>query len=250
MNRSLRVMSYNIRYGGAGHGQALSEVIASANADVVLLQEATMPEVVSRLADAAAYPQFGSRSGQSTAFLSRIPVAEHAWHKPLGARHAFLEVALEGVDARFFALHLSAWFSNWTERRRVFEIRSLLHGIRAHQHGFHIILGDFNAVAPGESLQLGRMPGWIRAMMWLGGNDIARSTIQTMLDANYVDLWRSRNPDDPGYTFPTWDPHVRLDYAFAPVRHVSRVTSFDILRAHAAAQGASDHYPIVLTVTP
>jgi endonuclease/exonuclease/phosphatase family metal-dependent hydrolase len=248
MTGSLRVMSYNIRYGGVGHETQLIETIEAANADVVLLQEAIRPDVVARLAQGAKYPVFGSRPGQSTAFMSRVGVAIHAWHKPLGARHAFLELAIDGADVRLFALHLSAWFSNWTERRRVFEIRSLLRGIRQHQHGFHVIVGDFNALAPGERLQLGRMPGWIRAMVWLSGNDVARTTIQTMLDARYADIWRRFNPADPGYTFPTWDPHVRLDYAFTPERDAGRIASFGIMHEPGVARLASDHFPIVLTL--
>jgi endonuclease/exonuclease/phosphatase family metal-dependent hydrolase len=249
MTRAIRVMSYNIRYGGVGHESDLAAVLGATNADVVLLQEAIRPDVVERLARAARYPHFGSRPAQSTAFMSRLAVAHHAWHKPRGARHAFLELVMDGLDVRLFALHLSAWFSNWTERRRVFEITALLHGIREHQHGFHVIVGDFNALAPGERLHLGRMPRWIRAMVWLSGNDIARKTIQTMLDARYADVWRRFNPDDPGYTFPTWDPHVRLDYAFTPQLDADRITSFEIVREPDVARTASDHYPILLTLS-
>ena len=39
---------------------------------------------------------WGSRVGHSTGFLSRLPVAHHAWHSPAGAKHPFLEVVLEG----------------------------------------------------------------------------------------------------------------------------------------------------------
>jgi endonuclease/exonuclease/phosphatase family metal-dependent hydrolase len=248
MTRTLRVMSYNIRYGGVGHESELAAVLNAAAPDVVLLQEAVRPDIVARLADATRFEHFGSRSGQSTGFMSRVPVEAHDWHKPRGARHPFLELVLDGVDVRLFALHLSAWFSNWSERRRAFEIRALLAGIREHQHGFHVILGDFNALAPGERLQIGRMPAWIRAMVWLSGNDIARETIQTMLDARYADLWRRLHADDPGFTFPTWDPHVRLDYAFTPERDASRITSCEILREPAIVRAASDHFPIVLTL--
>lgn len=248
MARAMRVMSYNIRYGGVGHESELAAVLNAAAPDVVLLQEAIRPDVIARLADATRFEHFGSRPGQSTGFMSRLPVAAHAWHKPRGARHAFLELVLEGYDVRLFALHLSAWFSNWSERRRAFEIRALLDGIREHQHGFHVIVGDFNALAPGDRLQLGRMPPWIRAMVWLSGNDIARETIQTMLDAHYVDVWRRLRGDDPGYTFPTWDPHVRLDYAFTPERDGGRITSCEIFRQPTIAKNASDHYPILLTL--
>ena len=243
-----RVMRYNIRYGGVGKARELAEVITAVDPDVVLLQEATHPDIVAQVADAARYPHFGSRRAYSTGFLSRLPVKSHQWHQPRGARHAFLELELD--ELRLFGLHLSAWFSKWSERRRHFEIRALLEGIRQHQEGFHLLLGDFNALAPGERLVVEKFPRWIRAMVWVSGRDIARDTIQTMIDARYADLWRrlNPNPDDPGYTFPTWDPHVRLDYAFVPVGYADRVTSFEIVKAPEVVKTASDHHPIVVTL--
>ena len=244
-----RLLSYNIRYGGLGREAALAAVIGAAAPDLVVLQEASDPRVVARLAETAAYPAWGSRARYSTGFLSRLPVAHYSWYHPGASRHAFLEVVLEGADWRVFALHLSAWFSKWSERRRAREIRALLDGIRQHQDGFHLIAGDFNALAPGERLEVGRMPRWIRAMVWLSGRDIARSTIQLMLDEGYVDAWRSLHPSEPGYTFPTWDPHVRLDYVFTPARYASRLASCEVLGApEGKVREASDHLPLLVEI--
>jgi len=241
-------MSYNIRFGGVGKEGELASVIKAVGPDVVLFQEATHPAVIAHLADVAGYPYYGSRRGQSTGFMSRLPVASHTWHLPRGARHPFLELEMAGPELRLFALHLSAWFSKWSERRRHMEIRALLEGIKQHQEGFHLLLGDFNALAPGELLDVAHFPQWIRAMVWLSGRDIARDTIQEMLNAKYADLWRRFNPDDPGYTFPTWNPHVRLDYAFVPMAYADRVKSFEIVRAPDVVKTASDHHPILITV--
>ena len=244
----MRVLSYNIQYGGAGRGAQIADVIRGAAPDVVLLQEAIDPRVVERIAGETGLAHWGSRRDHSTGYLSRLPVRHHAWHRPAGARHAFLELVLDGSDCRLFALHLVAWFSKWTERRRAREIRALLDGIREHQAGFHIIAGDFNALAPGELLQVRRMPRWIRAMIWLSGRDISRETIQVMLDEGYCDSWRRLHPNDPGYTFPTWDPHVRLDYAFTPERFAGRVVVCEVLRTPDAVRQASDHHPLLLDV--
>lgn len=242
-----RVLSYNIRYGGVGKQAELAEVIRAVNADVVMLQEATHPDVVAHLADATGYPQHASRRAYSTGYLSRLPVESHAWHQPRGARHAFLELSIREPDIRLYGLHLSAWFSKWSERQRHFEIRALLEGIKEHQDGFHMLLGDFNALAPGEVLLVDKMPRWIRAMVWVSGRDIARDTIQTMLDAKYTDIWRRFNPEDAGYTFPTWDPHVRLDYAFVPSVYAERIESFEIVKSPGVVKTASDHHPILVT---
>jgi endonuclease/exonuclease/phosphatase family metal-dependent hydrolase len=244
-----RLLSYNIRYGGTGRERALAAVIGAAAPDVVVLQEASDPRVVAQLAEAGAFAAWGSRPGYSTGFLSRVPVAHHAWHHPPASRHAFLEVALDGTDVRVFGLHLSAWFSKWTERRRAREIRALLDGIREHQQGFHVIAGDFNALAPGELLEVARMPRWIRAMVWLSGRDIARDTIQVMLDEGYADAWRTLHPREKGYTFPTWDPHVRLDYVFTPQRYASRLTACEVVQApELDVRAASDHLPLAVEI--
>lgn len=244
----LRLLSYNIRYGGTGREAMLASVINAARPDVVVLQEATDPRVVARLAELGEFAAWGSRPGHSTGFLSRIPVEHHAWHHPRASRHAFLEVALEGTNVRVFGLHLSAWFSKWSERRRAREIRALLEGIREHQEGFHLIAGDFNALAPGELLEAARMPRWIRAMVWLSGRDIERATIQVMLDEGYADAWRTLRPGEPGYTLPTWDPHVRLDYVFTPKRYADRLSACEVVQEPAVVKEASDHLPLLVEV--
>ena len=245
---SLRFLSYNIRYGGTGREAPLASVIRSCEPDVVVLQEATDPAVVARVAEQGGFPHWGSHAGYSTGFLSMLPVCHYAWHSPPGARHPFLEVVLDPPHPRIFGLHLSAWFSKWSERRRAREIRLLLDGIREHQDGFHLIAGDFNALAPGERLQVAQMPRWIRAMVWVSGRDIARTTIQVMLDERYTDLWRRTHPTGEGYTFPTWGAHVRLDYIFTPDRYAPRVEQCTVVRDAPDAAAASDHYPLMAVI--
>lgn len=247
----LRLLSYNIRYGGAGREDALVAVIRSADPDVVMLQEATDPGVVARVAAGAGLPYWGAERGHSTGYISRVPVKSHQWLLPRAARHPFLEVVLarEGSPAgercRLFGLHLTAWFSRWSENTRAREIRALLAGIREHQEGPHVIAGDFNALAPGERLEVARMPAWIRAMIWVSGRDIARQTIQAMLDAAYADAYRVRTPTGSGFTFPTWDPHVRLDYVFVPERDRERVARCEVMLEAPRAAEASDHFPLL-----
>lgn len=247
----LRLLSYNIRYGGAGREDALAAVVRAAQPDVVMLQEATDPAVVARVASAAGMPYWGAEQGRSTGYLSRLPVRSHRWLLPRAARHPFLEVVIagDGHDApercRLFGLHLTAWFSRWNEQIRRREIGALLQGIREHEQGMHVIAGDFNALAPGERLEVARMPAWIRAMIWVSGRDIARATIQAMLDAGYADAFRTLSPDSAGFTFPTWDPHVRLDYVFVPGRTRDTIRRCEVLTDAPRAAEASDHFPLL-----
>lgn len=243
---TLRVLSYNIRFGGLGREHALAETIAAVAPDLVVFQEATHPDVIERLAKATNFPYWAARRNHSIGYLSREELEYHEWHYPAGARHSFLEIVPAGSQARIFGLHLSARFSKWDERRRTREIRSLLDGIKRHQEGFHVLVGDFNTLAPGEALNIDRMPTWIRALVWISGRKLQRETIQLMLDAGYNDAYRMLHPDVKGYTFPTWDPHVRLDYVFVPRAFANRLVSCEVIcEPKEKIQAASDHCPLV-----
>lgn len=219
-------------------------MIREAAPDVVLLQEATQPGVVARIASALAMPHYAARPGNSLAFISRHPVVHHAWHRPRGSRHAFLEVVPDGDPCRVFGVHLSAVHSAWTEQRRVIELRALLASIARHQHGLHVLVGDFNTLAPGERLEVRVLPRRLRALVWLSGGRIRWRTIQRILDAGYADAFRTLHPTDPGATFPTWHPHVRLDYAFLPSAFAARLKSCEVVRVSGVRE-ASDHFPLL-----
>jgi len=243
---TLRLLSYNIRFGGRGREQALAESIVAAAPDLVVFQEAIDPRVIERLSQATNYPFWAARRNHSIGFLSRTEVDYHEWHYPLGARHSFLEIVPAGSKTRVFGLHLSARFSKWDERRRTREIRSLLEGIKRHQNGFHVLVGDFNTLAPGEVLELDRLPAWIRGLIWISGRELQRDSIQLVLDAGYSDGFRMLHPDDKGYTFPTWDPHVRLDYVFVPKAFADRLTRCEVMKEPwEPIRAASDHCPLV-----
>jgi exodeoxyribonuclease-3 len=244
---TLKLLSYNIWFGGRGRERQIVEVIRAAAPDLVVFQEATDTRVVERVAEDAGLPFCAARRGHSIAYASRAAVAHHAWHHPEGSRHPFMEIVLGDGHTRVFGLHLSARFSKWSERKRAREMRSLLKGIEQHQEGFHVLAGDFNTLAPGELLEMRRMPYWIQALVWLSGRDIQRETIQTVLDAGYVDGYRRHHPAEKGYTLPAWEPRVRLDYLFLPARYADRLKSCDVFTRPPAAS-ASDHLPLLAQI--
>ena len=245
---TLKLLSYNIRFGGAGREQQLAAVIREVAPDVVVLQEATRPDVVERISELTEMKVWAARRGHSLAFISRLEIGHYEWHRPPGARHPFLEIVPHGSEFRIFGLHLSAVHSNLTELRRVRELRALLKGIERHQHGFHVLAGDFNTLAPGELLEVWRLPARLRALVWLSGGRIRWQTIQIMLDANYLDAYRLHNTEDKGYTFPTWDPHVRLDYVFVPARYRERLRACKVVKENTAVATASDHFPLLAEI--
>jgi exodeoxyribonuclease-3 len=245
---TLRLLSYNIRYGGTGRAAPLAAVIRGIAPDIVLFQEATRPDIVERLACETGMPHWGSRPRHSLGYLSRIALDHADWRRPRVSRHAFLEIVPARSPWRIFGVHLSAVHAAWTERRRVFELRALLAAVRQHQDGPHVLVGDFNTLAPGELLDIRRLPARLRALVWLSGGRIRWRTIQRILDAGYVDAFRRLHPDVVGSTFPTWDPHVRLDYLFVPQSSVERVSRCEVVST-AETRAASDHLPLSAELT-
>ena len=126
----------------------------------------------------------------------------------------------------------------------MYELRALLAAIARQQPGPHALIGDFNTLAPGELLDIRKLPHRLRALVWLSGGRIRWRTIQTILDAGYVDAFRHLQPDLVGCTFPTWDPHARLDYLFVPASVVAQVRSCNVMTGTPTPE-ASDHFPLV-----
>ena len=240
---NLRVLSYNIFRGGIGREAPLATVIQSADADVVILQEAYRPHVVKQLADACGMKHWASSAGHSVAFLSRVEVAGHVWRRVRWAKRAYLEVVTAGGMC-IYGVHLSAVHSNLTEQRRAYEVRALLRSVERHQHGMHLVTGDFNTLAPGERLDMNKLPPRLRALAWVTGKSIRWITIRMMLEAGYVDGYRKFHGDD-GHTFTTMDPHVRLDYAFLPEPSKGSLMRCEVVRDVAAVKQASDHFPLL-----
>jgi exodeoxyribonuclease III len=245
---TLKLLSYNIRFGGQDRGKKIAEVIAAVAPDIVVFQEAYTPRVIEQVAADANLKIWGGREAHSIAFASRIEIADYKWHYPAGSTHSFLEIVLGDKHSRVFGLHLKPRFSKWSERQRNREIRSLLEAIKHYQEGFHVLVGDFNTLAPGERFQLHKMPYWIRALIWLSGRDIKRETVQTLLDSGYVDCFRHLYPNDIGHTFPVWNTHVRLDYAFLPKRYIERLKSVEIIKHPPIVTTASDHFPLLVEI--
>ena len=243
----LRVLSYNICRGGAGKEEQLAAVIAAVAPDIVVLQEATTPAVVEKLAARTGMAQWASSRGESLGFMSRRKVRHFQWHHPRLSRHAFLEIEPGPGELRIFGVHLSALYSAWTEQHRVVELRALLANIARHQRGFHLLAGDFNTLAPGDLLDFRKLPNRLRALVWLSGGKIRWRTIQLVLDAGYVDSYRLGHQGISGFTFPSWAPHVRLDYVFTPAGFSNRIHSCEIV-THPAAPAASDHLPLLAEV--
>jgi len=243
----LKLLSYNIRFGGVGREDLLAEVIRHCEPDVVILQEASRVDVVERLANETGLEHWAASEGHSVGFLSRAPVESYRWHYDAALQRPFMEIVLGDEPLRIYGIHLRATHSNYTERGRMREARALLECIKDRREGFHLLVGDFNTLAPGELLDMQRLPWRYRALAFVLGGRITYRTIQIMLDAGYIDAYRRLNTDH-GFTFPTWDPNVRLDYCFVPTAFVDRVRSCNVMTDVPEVSKASDHFPLLAEI--
>ncbi|MEO8971085.1 MAG: endonuclease/exonuclease/phosphatase family protein [Ktedonobacteraceae bacterium] len=159
-----RILSYNILVGATRRVNQLTAMLRPAQADIIGLVEANDPHVVDTLAERLGMQAVMSARGEHSqdwqvALLTRLPVvysktyrASNILFKPV------LEVCVEeenGQQLTIFVTHLSAAFSKRRAgdniRRR--EIQEVLH-IMAHKQGTpHLLLGDFNSLAPGDAFQ-------------------------------------------------------------------------------------------------
>ncbi|MEO8648757.1 MAG: endonuclease/exonuclease/phosphatase family protein [Acidobacteriota bacterium] len=239
----MRLLSYNIRRGGRDREKQIAAVIMAADPDIVVLQEATYRSVVETVAGLCDMENWDAADGVSLGFMSRISIADYRWQKPRSVRRAFLEIRPDGTELSIFGIHLTATHSNLTERVRLRELRSILDSIDQREIRPHLLVGDFNTLAPGELLELSKLPPRLRFTAWATGGRVRYKTIRTVLENGYVDGFRNLHTD-PGFTFPTWDPHVRLDFIFVPEKYSAAIRFCSVFRDSGMINEASDHFPL------
>lgn len=155
-----RILSYNILIGGTHRIEQLTRMIRSSRSDVVGLIEAIDEQVVKELAERLGmqYRLSGRANGQG-AVLSRLPIRNMKIHKnTIITKQPLLEVCVEetnGQPLTVFVTHLTAdfgkvWVANKARRR---EVQELLHIMESCRGTKHVLMGDFNSLAPGERLK-------------------------------------------------------------------------------------------------
>ncbi|HVU68165.1 MAG TPA: endonuclease/exonuclease/phosphatase family protein [Ktedonobacteraceae bacterium] len=163
-----RILSYNILAGGARRIDFIERMIRTADPDVVGLVEASNLGVVKELARRLEmdYRTNASPAGSSIALLSRLPIVRSAVHSAGGIiSRPLLEVGLEeasGEKLTVFVNHLVAsfWQGRGGDAPRRKEVRAILDVLRAN-HEPHVLMGDFNALAPGDRLQASKLVGYL-----------------------------------------------------------------------------------------
>lgn len=164
-----RILTYNILVGATRRLEPLSRIIASTQADIIGLVEATDAHVVEELAKRLQMDFRITGSGTyrrdwQVAVLSRYPILDvqvHAYPDILERNH-ILEVNIAAPtigSLTVFVAHLSADFfhGNAGNRLRRQEVEKIMCIMEAKRGTPHLLMGDLNTIAPGDKLQASHM---------------------------------------------------------------------------------------------
>src|SRR5580704_16770630 len=163
--RRIRVATYNILLGGERRRDLVRNVLRRVDADVVALQEVREVDRVRDLADELGMEIFlgepsDPASPMHTAILTRLPV--RGWrnrrhHGRMLRSHLHCDVETGGTQVPVVGVHclqLAARFGdrNKGEARRIREIGAVLTDIADEASLPHLLIGDFNALSPGDDI--------------------------------------------------------------------------------------------------
>jgi endonuclease/exonuclease/phosphatase family metal-dependent hydrolase len=257
---------------------AITGIVREVKPDLLGIQEADDEAAVAKLADATGmdYVYGKANTIHHVAFLSRFPIVRSHNHPHPGIlRKTMLEAHVllpNETELMLFVAHLNATATIGGERRRVREMDAVLDSIGTRSDLPHLLFGDCNAIAPGDTLVFKRLTAHYTNRMtkadmgnrrrerqvtfgaWLDRSTrnglitsetlLPRHLVRHVLEAGYTDCFRFLHPDDPGYTFPAPDPAIRIDYVFAPPSMRERLLCCEVVDLPASAI-ASDHRPLV-----
>lgn len=250
----IKVMTLNLNYYGTRLGawsirrELVAAAIREARPDVIALQAVCADPAVQGGADQAAqlseilpeYPHHvfraASRSlagaADGSAFLSRIALAQ-ADARALSLRPGLedtntrqilnVQIDLPSLDLPGGPLHLFNAHFSWVPEQAGDNVREALAYLDSFT-GLRLLAGDLNCTPD--------LP-----------------PMQALRDAGWADLWAELHGPEPGYTFPSDDLELRIDYFWASPELASRALAIDLV-AQSSDGGArpSDHLGLMVTL--
>lgn len=238
----LRLLTYNIHGWKGTDGridvERLARIIADSKADIVGLNEVYHPLTPSgesraafaSLADAlgmeyafgvALTPQFAFAplASYGNALLTRFPLLAHAGHHltPVAGieQRGLLEARVLLPDGRRTLSVYVTHLDHRSEAARATQWAAALQWTARDRAQPHIVMGDFNALAPTdyaarqEDLAALGHTEWTRHLVEDGMQVVPR-----VLKARYVDACAESSSGAAPPTFPATDPLIRIDYIF------------------------------------
>ena len=270
-------MTYNIRGWRTMDDQpnldAVEAVIATAQADIVGLNEVFHPRVVNG-SDKPALEALATRLGMhfifgpclrwpaqenmpasayGNAMLSRWPVIASATHhltqvegrEPRGLLEARV---LRPNSSPFTVYQTHLCYDN--EEVRLMQLRSLRAWTVRDRNRPHVVMGDFNAISlwdfadrEQKLVDLSHHPKGSN----LGGGEKGPRVVAQMEKAGYTDSYSLFGSPAQDSFIPATDQPIRIDYIFASQSLAPHLTHCEIIREAPGAE-ASDHRPVVADI--
>lgn len=163
--RPLRVVTYNILVGGRRREELITAVLSRIDADVIALQEVCNLEFLNALASRLGMQAMVGEpsdplAGCHIAILTRRRVRDWKNRQHVGRMlrshlHCDIETGWDAMPVvGVHNVHLAARFGERAkgEARRMRELTAVLEGIAQAPPLPHLILGDFNSMAPGDDV--------------------------------------------------------------------------------------------------
>lgn len=266
----MRVLTYNIHGWHGSDGQIdvwrLARIIQASAADVVGLNEvyhplvppgenrAALDSLASALDMAVAFgvaltPQFAFAplASYGNALLTRYPLLAHAGHHltPVDGheQRGLLEARILLPDGRTpFSVYVTH-LDHRSEVVRLTQLMAALQWTSRDRRRPHLLLGDLNAVAPGDYAGRPETRAALAATEHLAHLAVDEpQVVPRLLRSHYVDACAAGG--DPAPSFPAHDPRVRIDYVFASAALASSLRWCRTWETEETAM-ASDHLPVL-----
>lgn len=247
----LRVVTYNIGGGLLAHLPRFIQIVDYLRPDILALNEADDDLLVKALAAHFGLHHVWAR-GSGThhlATLSRYPIESWQIHtqKPLTQAALMTRLQTPAGNLTLYNLHLLPYLLLPFELRRWQAVGRLLQLISQSRPEPHLILGDLNAIAPGDRVLHWRNPPRMKRVMALQLFVVFKLALPRLFRAGYGDCYRRLNPNQDGFTFLTGNPTTRYDYILADGQMSGRLQSCQVMTDHPAILEVSDHYPLLAT---
>ncbi len=256
----MKIMTNNILEGGIDNKgsriEHIIDVIKEVNPDFVALQEANNfdendSELLKTISNETNLPHYALSPGAPYPNRKRCPVASLSRY-PLRKEHTFPESSFQSaalsvaIDSPLGEISLcNVHLHANSEAERLKEIKVIIKYQSKHEN--HIILGDLNAISRSDNIPNLSTEESTRY-------DLTRFDVTDMLGESYVDVVShvdvSDNSTHPtvGVSHPICKNPIRIDYIFVNPPLASNIKSGAVIKTK-ASDIASDHYPVVVTLT-
>ncbi len=191
------------------------------------------------------YPEAGFPAPYGNALLTCYPILSAEAHLmvdlPGREQRGFLRAVLDTAEATPLTVYVTH-LDHRHEDARLAQVKSMLQLIARFGDHPHVILGDFNALAPSD---FDEHPDRLAEIDEPGREVISGGQVLPhVLQAGYVDAYAVAGRG-PAETWPTEKPRARIDYALLPPSLATQLRYCQRWEK-ASARVASDHFPVLL----